>query len=710
MVNEQLEKNKILYLESLCSINPFDGREVLFTHKLKDILSEGALHRYRAVVEVEALISLADSNLERKPEISITEREVLRALVASGRFDARAVAEYDHFGRCGIGPLEHDVKAVEMYLREQLTHEGLGRLNEFVHFPMTSEDVNNIAYNLMLREALNSVWLPKVIEVTDTLAEMTLQYADVPVLGKTHGMNASPTTIGKRFGYTLDKMVDSLTALEQIRLNAKFSGPVGNHNAMIAVARNFEVDSYARSFVEGFGFEYAGVENQRISHQRIVRLFNEVAILNTFGADLCDNIRQNVMQGWLYQEGKSSHVGSSVMPHKINPWFFEVGQGYFEITNRLIDGMRDGLLMSAFERDLTDHPWERMYGEIIAGSVVGFSYIAEGLKTLRVNEEEALRELQTTPEVLSEAVQIAGRLLGVADVYTKIKILTRGKKLDSEGLQQIINEVLPDSAEKERLLILTPQKYIGRAAAIAHESVAHYHHVRSGVKRGILNDMLNIDAVLFDFDNTLQQGDKEELYTRLMAISEQMQMGYTSADIVHFGNRSDYKEMRKLMVQEYNKKQEMRKITEADFDFVNKRVSGTFDDKFYLAEGAKELLHYLRIQEYKIGLVTTRGSNSLPRLLQIHDIGKYFDVVVNRDDCKEIKPHPQPIVTALERLGVHAHRAVYVGDKQVDDIIAGNSLGMKTILVHNGEREKYCAQPTYHVKTPREILEMFLRR
>ena len=279
-----------------------------------------------------------------------------------------------------------------MYLRERLTHEGLGRLNEFVHFPMTSEDVNNIAYNLMLREALNSVWLPKVIEVTDTLADMTLKYAQVPVLGKTHGMNASPTTIGKRFGYTLDKMVDSLTALEQIRLNAKFSGPVGNHNAMTAIAGEFDIDSYAQKFVERFGFEYAGIENQRISHQRIVRLFNEMAILNTFGADLCDNIRQNVMLGWLYQEGKSSHVGSSVMPHKINPWFFEVGQGYFEITNTLIGGMRDGLLMSAFERDLTDHPWERMYGEIIAGSVVGFSYIAEGLQTLRVNEEAARRE------------------------------------------------------------------------------------------------------------------------------------------------------------------------------------------------------------------------------------------------------------------------------------------------------------------------------
>ena len=344
---------------SLGNISPFDGREALFTKGLRTLLSEGALHRYRAVVEIENLISLADSNLSHRPTINEQQRAQLRKIVSLDAFDASAVNDYDHFGRNDIGPTEHDVKSVELYLRERLEAEGLTEFLEFVHFPMTSEDVNNLAYNLMIRDAINQVWLPKVLEALDKLAAIVEQYADVPILGKTHGMNASPTTVGKRFGYTLDKLTDSLNHLSKLKLKGKFSGPVGNHNAMHTVAPEFEIEAYAQNFVESFGFEYAPVENQRISHQDIVRVLQEIGLANTFAADLCENVRHNVMMGWLYQEGNASHVGSSVMPHKINPWFFEVGQGYFEITNRLIDGARDGLLLSVFERDLTDHPWER---------------------------------------------------------------------------------------------------------------------------------------------------------------------------------------------------------------------------------------------------------------------------------------------------------------------------------------------------------------
>src|SRR3989338_7442107 len=336
---------------SLGNISPFDGREILFTKGLREILSEGALHRYRAIVEIENLISLSETDLPNMPAISDAEMQKLRELVSPEKFDATAVNDYDHFGRNGIGPTEHDAKSVELYLREALAKAGLERFSELVHFPATSEDINNIAYNLMLRDAVNKVWLPKVLEVTDKLALSSEAYSDVPILGITHGMNASPTTVGKRFGYTLDKLADSLAHLSKLKLKAKFSGPVGNHNAMTLVVPDFDMDRYAKKFVESFGFEYSPVENQRISHQDIVRLLLEITIANTFGADLCENIRHNVMMNWLRQEGESSHVGSSVMPHKINPWFFEVGQGYFEISNTLIGGMRDGLLMSAFERD-----------------------------------------------------------------------------------------------------------------------------------------------------------------------------------------------------------------------------------------------------------------------------------------------------------------------------------------------------------------------
>jgi len=694
---------------SLENIGPFDGREALFTKGLRSILSEGALHRYRAIVEIENLINLADSGLPNRPTINEKQRSKLREIVSQDSFDASAVNDYDHFGRNGIGPTEHDVKSVELYLRERLQEEGLSQFSEFVHFPMTSEDVNNLAYNLMIRDALNQVWLPQVLEVLDKLAMLAEEHADVPVLGKTHGMNASPTTIGKRFGHTLDKLTDSLLQLSRLKLKGKFSGPVGNHNAMHTVVPDFDMEAYARRFVESFGFEYSPVENQRISHQDIVRVLQEIGIANTFGADLCETIRHGVMLGWLYQEGKESHVGSSVMPHKINPWFFEVGQGYFEIANRLIDGARDGLLISVFERDLTDHPWERLYGEMFGGSLVGFTYVSQGLDTLRVNEQQALDDLKTTPEVLSEAVQIAGRLLGVNDIYMKIKQLTRGRGLDIQALREIIENEIPDSEIKERLLATKPEQYTGVAGRSARRAVIGYNAVRANVSLGILHNLTGLEAVLFDFDNTLQLGDKDELRARLEEISRRLELGFTREEIERFGNRSDYREMRQLMVTEYNRRNPDTPITEEQFQEINKEVSGRYDDKFYLAEGAKELLRYLRDQGYKVGLVTTRGANSLPRLLAKHGIEDAFDVVVNRDDCRERKPHPQPILSALEQMDVSPERAMYIGDKQFDDVIAGNSVGMRTVLVNPDPLDPYCARPDYHIKSLQEALSIFQR-
>ena len=695
---------------SLGNISPLDGREALFTQKLRTILSEGALHRYRAVVEIENLISLADSSLPNKPTINESQRSTLREVVSQDSFDASAVNDYDHFGRNGIGPTEHDVKSVELYLRERLDEAGLSEFSEFIHFPMTSEDVNNLAYNLMIRDAINQVWLPQILETLDKLAIIVEDHADVPVLGKTHGMNASPTTVGKRFGYTLDKLTDSLGYLSKLRLKGKFSGPVGNHNAMHAVVPEFDVEAYVKEFVESFGFEYSPVENQRISHQNIVRVLQEIGIINTFGADLCENVRHNVMMGWLYQEGKASHVGSSVMPHKINPWFFEVGQGYFEIANRLIDGARDGLILSVFERDLTDHPWERLYGEMFGGSLVGFTYICQGLDTLRVNHQQALDDLKTTSEVLSEAVQIGGRLLGVNDIYMKIKQLTRGRNLDRDALREVIDSEIPDSEIKRRLLAANPAEYTGIAKKSAKRAVSEYTALRSSLESGILHDLTGLSAVLFDFDNTLQTGDKDELHARLDFISKKMGMGYSNEEIKRFGNRSDYREMRNLMVTEHNRRNPDALVTEDQFQELNNQISGRFDDRLRLSDGTKELLDYLKSQGFKIGLVTTRGSNSLSRLLSMHGISEAFDVVINRDDCKERKPHPQPILAALEKIGVAPERAIYVGDKQVDDIISGNSIGMRTVLVNSDELDPYCAKPDYHVATPSEVLSILKRK
>lgn len=691
-----MAETKDIYFQGLENLTTIDGREINFVRNLGPFLSEGALHRYRGVIEIENLISLSESKFPNGPEISEKEKEVLRKIVSPEKFDARAVAEYDHFGRNGVGPFEHDVKSVEVFLRERLEQESLGRFNEFLHFPMTSEDVNNLAYNLMLRDGINNVWLPKAIEVSDKLADFSQRFADVPVLGKTHGMNASPTTFGKRFSYTLEQMFDIFSHMSDLELTGKFSGPVGNHNAMTAVAPHFDMEGYAKEFVESFGFKYSDNANQRNSHLEIMRMFNEMNLLNSFGADLCENVRHNVMMGWLYQEGEKSHIGSSVMPHKINPWFFEVGQGYFEQSAALIDRARDGLLQSVFERDLTDHPWERAYAEMIGKSLIGLSYISDGLDTLRVNDKDALEELKVTPEILSEAVQIAGRIAGAPNIYMTIKDLSRGKKLDRETLDKIIDEHIPDPELQKQLRQLTPEGYVGRAGDIARRTAQKYHVLKHSIDEGILDNRKGLDAVLFDFDNTLQVGDKDELHTRLGAISDKLGMCFTQDQIVKFGDRSDYREMRKLMVNAYNATNPQTPLTEDQFQAVNVEVSGQYDDKFRLVDGAMDLLNTLREQGYKTGLITTRGSNSLPRLLEMHGIADSFDVIINRDDAIERKPHPQPIAYALEKLGVEPTRAMYIGDKQVDDIIAGNALGMRTALINSDELDSYGAQPNHH--------------
>lgn len=702
------DEDRARYHRALSCLSTVDGRETLFCIGLVPFLSEGALHRYRAIIQIEAMIAFADSDLPERPVISTEQRATLRSLVTLESFDATAVADYDHFGRNGVGPFEHDVKAVETYVRERLCEVGLDFLCEWVHFPMTSEDVSNLAWNLMLRNAINRVWLPQAILVMEKLALHAEQSAHVPVLGITHGMKASPTTIGKRFSYTLARLCEIIEQLRELRLSGKFGGPVGNHNAMTAVLPDFDIEAFAQNFVEGFEFIYEDNAHQRNSHQSIVRLLQEIKLFNEWLIDLCENVRHNVMIGWLYQVGQASHVGSSVMPHKINPWFFEVAQGGLEKGNCLIDGAVSGLLHSVFERDLTDHPWERAYGQMIAESLIGLHYIADGLDTLQVNDRAALESLRASPEVLSEAVQIAGRIAGAVNIYMTIKSLTRGRVLDGQMLREIIEEHIPAGPMRERLMALTGETYTGLAMKAARRTVERYRHTSQSVRHGLLKEMGRVQAVLFDFDQTLHFGDKAELQCRLEAINERLSLGFTAAEISVFGDRSDYREMRAAMVSAFNARQTDRSIDERTFQSANDAVSGTFDHHFQLAEHALELLEVLRSTGRKTGLVTTRGSNSLPRLLNKHGIANHFDVVISRDDCKERKPHPQPIALALERLGIDDPSGViFVGDKQIDDVIAAKALGLRTALVNNEVLDRYGAKPTYHFRSLRPLVRLF---
>lgn len=687
-------KEKQDYFNGLSNIGTVDGRERLFTEALNQYFSEGVLHRTRGFVQIKNLIALLKTGALGLPEF--TEEQiagVLEGILKS--FDPQAVAEYDHFGRNGQGPFEHDVKSVEIYLKERFIEHGLGHYAELLHFPMTSEDANNISWNLNIRGGINNGWLPVLLTITDTLAVFAKECSDVPVLGITHGMPATPTTFGKRFAYFLARFMNTLDQLASLQLSAKYSGPTGNHNAVTIALPDFDFQKYAKNFVESMGFVYVPCEHQRNSHVDIVRILNEIAMINIVAADLCEHIRHGVMMKWLFLEGESSHVGSSVIPHKINPWFFEVAQGYLEQSTAMIHAAGPHLIQSVFERDLTDHPWERSYGEMIGKSVIGLNYIAQGLPKVKINKLYALQELKASPEVLSEAIQIVGRKFGVTDSYMKLKEITRGRQVTLEMLHTCINEIIPDSPEKEALLKLQPEYYIGKAPEIALQVVSDYKNKNLKYVHGFFHPLSGIQAVLFDFDGTLQLGDKDELYARLGKINKTLQLGFSQEQLFHFGNRSDYREMKKMMVQEYNVLHPESCISEDEFQKVNDSISGTFDHLFISADGAKEILQGLKEKGYKTGLVTTRGKQSLYRILDNYGIREMLDVIIDRDACHERKPNPKPIAQALEQLGVSADSAIYIGDKQVDDIVAGNALGMKTVLISEESLDTYGAVPNF---------------
>ena len=698
-----------LYMRSLFNLGNEDGREVLYTHGLRQYLSEGALYRYRAVIMIELLIALSEAAFPNMPTILEDEKVVLRRLVSAEVFDARVAAEYDHFGRNGLGPFEHDVKATEYAVRELLVSAGIQHLVTWLYVLMTSEDCNNLAWNLMLRDAVNNGWLPALLDVADKLGDLSERYASASVVGMTHSVKASSTTTGKRFSYALSLIAQAITRLSQLTLGGKFFGSVGNHNPAVVIAPDFDIEQFSRQFVESFGFSFIENVHQRNSHVEIVLLFDEVKRINLFVGDLCENIGRTILAGWLGMQSMPGHVGSSIMPQKTNDWRDEVAIGYFEQSNRMIDGAGSGLIQSVLERDASDHPWERAYGQMLGKSLAGLKYVAEALSMLQVYEDIALQHLGMSVEILSEVLQLAGRTQGTQDMYMVVKQATRGRSIDQGVIDGIINQYISDPPLKERLLALTPATYTGKATEIAIRTAKRYQATRRLVQNGVLDSCLGLEAVLFDFDGTLQVGDKEELHARFTEINRQMNLGFTEQELREFGNRSDYLEMRKLIVAAYKQKPGAKEITEEEFEKVNRQVSGTLDHHLRLAEYALDLLITLKARGVKVGLVTTRGANSLPRLLQTYGIGDYFDAIIDRTSCDERKPDPTPIVLALKQLAVLPTRAMYVGDKQKDDIIPGVALGMQTVLINDEELDAYGARPNYHVRSLEPLLRRFAR-
>jgi len=687
-----------LIIESLRQGTLLAGREKHLTWELDSITSEAALHRYRAQAEIEALINLAERGPEElQIELADEQKDTLRSLYDPEVFDPEVVIRLDHLGYKGSLPLEHDVKAVEVYLGELIDEAGLTHLKEWVHFGMTSEDTNNLAYNYMLRDAANKVVIPSVTRVADRLAHLTTIHADTPTLGMTHAQKASPTTVGKQFGYLLSNITQVAAELEDSRLSGKFSGAVGNHNPMSVLFPDFDYDAYAKDFVESQGFEYSSIENQRNNHLAVTEFLQTISRLAVAGKDATNNVWLQILSGTLKQKLVAGEKGSSTMSHKINPWRLENSESLFEQTIALTSRAPEGLIESRHERDLSDHDWQRAYGDILGRLVAGYDYFAIQLDRLAVDETQTGTSLAQSAEVLSELIQTAGRVSGDPTAYDRVVALTQGKKLDIDGIREVVRSALPEGELRDRVLAVTPETYTGIAGKKAREAVLGWHALKGVVSRGVLDESTSVDAVLFDLDGTLHFGDKDELHARLLSIATELGSNFSEDEIRQFGNRSDYPEMRTLMVAEHNRRFPGAQITEAKFQEANNAVSGSYDNMFYTADGAATTIQALKNSGKAVGLVTTRGNTSRDRLLTHHQFDGLFDVIVGRGDAEQRKPHPQPIALALAKLGIHNFkRAMYVGDLQVDDIGAGNALGMKTALINDKPLDPHGPVPTHH--------------
>jgi len=453
-------------LSPLTALSPLDGRYAEKTAPLRALASEWALIRYRLLVEIAWLRRLAaEPALPQPPPFSADADAVLERIAAEfGEADARRVKEIER-------TTNHDVKAIEYFLRERIAHHPeLAGAAEFVHFGCTSEDVNNLAYALMLRDVRDEVLLPELDGVITGLRALAERFADHAMLARTHGQPASPTTLGKELAVFVDRLVRQRRQIAAVQILGKWNGAVGNYNAWLVACPDVDWEGVARGFVEALGLAWNPCTTQIEPHDWIAELADALARANRVLVDFARDVWGYVSLGYFRQRAAPGEVGSSTMPHKVNPIDFENAEGNLGVANALLHHLADKLPVSRWQRDLTDSTVLRNVGSAAGHCLVAYQSLRRGLGKLEVDRTLLAEDLDASWEVLAEAVQTVLRRHGVPDAYERLKELTRGQRVDRAGLLRFIAGLpLPD-AEKERLAALTPSAYVGNAAAQARRT------------------------------------------------------------------------------------------------------------------------------------------------------------------------------------------------------------------------------------------------
>jgi len=443
----------------LRALSPADGRYADKVGGLRDILSEYGLIRYRVLVEVRWLQWLADeAGVPELSPLSSVMKDVLNHIVDDfNADDAERIKKIE-------ATTNHDVKAVEYFIRERIgSGADAQSIGDFVHFACTSEDINNLAYALMLRTARDEVLHPQMRELTTKLRAMSTEYAGLAMMSRTHGQTASPTTLGKELANVVARLSRATEQLTSVEIRGKFNGAVGNFNAHVAAYPDVDWPSVSEKFVASLGLVPNEFTTQIEPHDWTAEYAHALVRYNTALLDFCRDTWGYVSLGYFRQHLLKDEVGSSTMPHKVNPIDFENAEGNLGLANALLNHFATKLPISRWQRDLTDSTVQRNFGVAIAHVMIAIKSAVRGLGKLQANPEAISRDIDQSWEVIGEAVQTVMRRYGIAEPYEKLKELTRGKVVDQKLIQDFIRSLeIPDDAKK-RLLELTPSSYTGLA-------------------------------------------------------------------------------------------------------------------------------------------------------------------------------------------------------------------------------------------------------
>ena len=453
-------------LSALTALSPLDGRYASKVAALRPLLSEFGLMHRRVQVEIEWFIALSDAGLPEVAPLSEATRGYLRGLVARfSEADAQAIKDIEK-------TTNHDVKAVEYWIKSKFAgHTDLEKAGEFVHFACTSEDINNTSHGLMLKAAREQVLLPAVDGLIATMTELAKSLAEIPMLSRTHGQTASPTTVGKEVANVVARLQNARARIADVKLLAKMNGAVGNYNAHLSAYPEKDWEAFSQSVIENqLGLTFNPYTIQIEPHDYMAELFDAITRTNTILIDWSRDVWGYISLGYFKQKTKAGEIGSSTMPHKVNPIDFENAEGNLGLANALLRHLSEKLPISRWQRDLTDSTVLRNMGVALGYAVLAYQSLLTGMNKLEINQQALADDLDNAWEVLAEPIQTVMRRFGLPQPYEQLKKFTRGQAMTRELMQGFIAGLSLPQEEKDRLLALTPAAYLGKAAELARRA------------------------------------------------------------------------------------------------------------------------------------------------------------------------------------------------------------------------------------------------